>query len=598
MTFNSAFFKGKSFEDWLSVAWHGLPLDFSMSGYLTIIPGILLLLTVWTAAGWVRIAMKWYFFAVCLISAIIFVSDIALYGYWGFRLDTTPMFYLVTSPKDAFASVSIFIMIAGIFSIALTTAILYGIFHYLIIRRSYRLPYLRVPISLLLAALVALLFIPIRGGFTVSTMNTGKAFFSTDIRLNHAAINPAFNFLESLSKQKNFAKQYRFMDDDEANKLFGKMVDTQTFMNADSVNNDSVKCNHDILSSDRPDVLIIIIESFSSYLMSSLGGEKDVAVNLDSLTNESVLFTHFYANSFRTDRGLVSVLSGYPAQPTTSLMKYPRKTEQLPSIARSLVKTGYSASYYYGGDADFTNMRSYLMSQGFEKIISDVDFPVDERLSKWGVHDHVLFSRLLDELRNEAEMYSSDISHHCRVLQTSSSHEPFDVPYKRLSNKVLNAFAYTDKCVGDFISEFKKLPQWQNTVVLLVPDHLGAFPENISNFVPQRYSIPFMLLGGAVVKPMLVETIGSQQDIAATLLAQMHIDHSDFLFSKDILDVNAPHFAFFTVPDAFGIVTDSNIVIHDNQSDKVVFQEGVNVNDALEKGKAYLQKLYDDIAER
>jgi phosphoglycerol transferase MdoB-like AlkP superfamily enzyme len=325
--------------------------------------------------------------------------------------------------------------------------------------------------------------------------------------------------------------------------------------------------------------------------MASLGGEKDVAVNLDKLGQEGVLFTHFYANSFRTDRGLVSILSGFPAQPTTSLMKYPRKTAHLPSIASELRKAGYGTKYYYGGDADFTNMRSYLVSQGFNDIVSDVDFPVSDRLSKWGVPDHLVFARLLEDLHGKSSNKPM-----LRVVQTSSSHEPFDVPYQRLSDERLNAFAYTDDCVGRFVDSLRHTANWSKSLVIIVPDHLGCYPRDISNLVPERYEIPLIMVGGAIAEPRRVEVIGSQHDLAATLLAQLGVDHSQFKFSKNILDETSPHFAFFTVPDAFGFVTTENRIIFDNKAQRVVWDDGgKNVN--LEKGKAYLQKLYDQINE-
>ena len=97
------------------------------------------------------------------------------------------------------------------------------------------------------------------------------------------------------------------------------------------------------------------------------------------------MFTNFYANSFRTDRGLVSIMSGYPGQPNTPIMKFVSKTENLPSFPRRMKEEGgYSSTYYYGGDANFTNMKAYLVNAGFDRIISDVDFPVSKRLSKWG----------------------------------------------------------------------------------------------------------------------------------------------------------------------------------------------------------------------
>ena len=252
----------------------------------------------------------------------------------------------------------------------------------------------------------------------------------------------------------------------------------------------------------------------------------------------------------------------------------------------------HMAPYYYGGDADFTNMRSYLVGQGFEDIVSDVDFPVKERMSKWGVPDDKVFARLLTDLnqgQNKKPMF--------RVLQTSSSHEPFDVPYHKLADESLNAFAYTDSCVGDFIKKLKASDRWENSLVIIVPDHLGCWPKNINNDHTNRYHIPLIWTGGAIAAPEKIATIGSQQDIAATLLGQLGIDHSEFIFSKDILCPTTPHFAFFTNNDLFGVVSDDNAIVHDNKLQKTVVNTGKTKNANLEKGKAYLQKLYDYISE-
>lgn len=596
-----------SWADWLNVVWHGLPLDLSLAGYFTAIPGFLFIISVWTLSKSLHRIWCGYFLFISILLAIIFTVDLGLYEFWGFRLDATPLFYFFSSPKDAIASVSIWMVLGGILAMAIYAAILYGIFYAGLLRKNLllqmKLPYRRLKVSGILLLLTGLLFIPIRGGFTVSTMNVGKVYFSSNQRLNHAAINPAFSLMESLSKQKDFSSQYRFMEAAEADQLFKGLVDPQvlgkTVEVADSLrqSNDSL---HTLFNTQHPDVLFVILESFSSRLMTSLGGEPDIAVHLDSLSKEGVLFTNFYANSFRTDRGLVAILSGYPAQPTTSIMKYPRKTQSIPAIAGSLKKAGYSTKYYYGGDADFTNMRSYLMSSGFEDIVSDKDFSVSERLSKWGAHDHLVFNRLLDDLKTEATENKStgkDTPHY-RVLQTSSSHEPFEVPYSRLENDRLNAFAYTDSCIGDFVKQFRKLPQWKNTVIVFVPDHVGAYPEGLNNLTVERYQIPLLMVGGAVRSPRRVDVYGSQHDIAATLLSQLAIPHNEFTFSKDMLDPNSPHFAFFTVPDAFGVVTADNQVIFDCQADAVAVDEGAAKGKNLPLGKAYLQKLYDDIAKR
>lgn len=606
MLYYHSLYADVSCVDWFSAIWHGLPLDFSLAGYLAAIPGFLFIASAWTLSKLLHRICCGYFLFISILLSIIFIVDIGLYEYWGFRLDATPLFYFFSSPKEAFASVSAWIVIAGIIAMAVYALILYGVFYGILLRErlllQMRLPYRRLTVSGVLLLLTGLLFIPIRGGFTVSTMNVGKVYFSSNQRLNHAAINPAFSLMESLAKQKDFGSQYRFMEASEADRLFKDLVDPavsgRQAQKADSLRS-SADSLHTLFTTKRPDILFVVLESFSSKLMTSLGGEPGIAVHLDSLGKEGILFTNFYANSFRTDRGLVAILSGYPAQPTTSIMKYPRKTQSIPAIAGSLKKACYSTKYYYGGDADFTNMRSYLVSSGFDTIVSDQDFPVSERLSKWGVHDHLVFRRLLEDLKAEASENSST-SHapFFRVLQTSSSHEPFEVPYHRLENKRLNAFAYTDSCVGDFVKQYRQLPQWKNTVIVFVPDHLGAYPEHISNLTVERYQIPLILVGGAIRKPVHIDVYGSQQDIAATLLAQLALPHDKFTFSKDMLNPDSPHFAFFTVPDALGMVTADDRMIFNCQANAVAVDEGTAKGRNLPLGKAYLQKLYDDLSKR
>ncbi|MDE6515732.1 MAG: LTA synthase family protein [Bacteroidales bacterium] len=592
-------YAGVSCIDWGRVIWHGLVLDTSVAAYFTVIPGLLAVISAWSRTGILHGIYKGYYLLVSLLLAFIFVVDVSLYDYWGFRLDATPIFYFRSSPQDAMASVSGWYIALGLVAAVAYAALLYGLFHAVLLRRRvWNVPATRSPllVSSVLLVLTGALFIPIRGGFTVASMNTGHVYFSTDQRLNHAAINPAFSLMESLSKQKNFAAQYRFMAPDEAARRMRGLIDP--------VRDQKIVAPADTLwalsAAPRPDILLIILESFSAHLMGSLGGEP-VAVHLDSLAAEGVLFTNFYANGTRTDKGLVAILSGYPAQPTTSIMKYPHKSQSLPGLARSLGRAGYEAHYYYGGDVNFTNMQSYLRSSGFSEIISDVDFPLNQQLSKWGVPDQWVFRRLLDDLTAEAEATAGartpGRAPHFRVLQTSSSHEPFDVPYHRFDNPRVNAFAYTDSCVGDFIRRFRTLPQWDNTLVVLVPDHQGAYPD-LGNLSVERYRIPLILTGGVVRAPRRVDIYGSQQDLAATLLSQLGLPHDAYTFSKDLMNPEAPHFAFFTCQDAFGFVTPANRLIYDCQAERTAVDDGAARGENLLPGQAYLQSLYDDLAGR
>ena len=587
----SSLYAGTSWTDPFKIIWNGLPLDLSLAGYLTAIPGLFFIASAWTLSKALRRIWNGYYFFIAILLAVIFIVDIGLYEYWGFRLDATPLFYFFSSPKDALASISIWQMLGGIVAMILYASLLYVLFLWIQkgIWKRMKLPYRRLSVSGVMLLLTGLLFIPIRGGFTVSTMNTGKVYFSSNQRLNHAAINPAFSLMESLSKQKDFGKQYRFMEAAQADELIKNLVDPSV-LDSTAMVPDTLRTT--LFKTERPNVIFVILESFSSRLMTTLGGEPDVAVQMDSLAKEGILFTNFYANSFRTDRGLVAILSGYPAQPTTSIMKYPRKTQNLPAIAGSLRDAGYRTKYYYGGDADFTNMRSYLVSSGIERIVCDKDFPLSERTGKWGAQDHVLFQRLMKDIKEEKQQEPF-----LKLVQTSSSHEPFEVPFHRLDDKILNAFAYADSCVGDFVEQYKETQLWKNTLFVLVPDHQGAYPYPIENPLDGQ-TIPLILLGGAIKEPRVIDTYASQIDIAATLLAQLGLPHDDFTFSKNILNPSSPHFGYFTRPNFFGMVTPENQLVYNLDANTVQLDEGPEKGANLEKGKAFLQKLYDDLAKR
>lgn len=595
------------FTELPAVIWHGLPLDLSMAGYLSVIPGLLSIAVVWLKRELVKPIMNIYFIIASLFITCSFLLNASLYPYWKYPLDSTPLFYFFTSPADAIASVSIWQVILSIVILIVLTI---GVWFTLRMRGEKRQQYSRYSYgyggfgsgkrnrfddfdrhrgrtSIILLLLTGLLFLPIRGGITVSTMNTGQAYFSQNAYLNHSAVNPLFSLLESITHQEDFASQYRFMKDKEADKIFATMTST-------SDENTYPLLNEATFKKGTPDILIVIMESFASDIMPSMGSYKDVAVCLDSIAQQSILFTRFYANSFRTDRGMVSVLSGYPAQPTTSIMRYPRKTSQLPSIARNLAKyKNYKTTYYYGGDADFCNMRSYLVSQGYQHIISDANFPIEDKLSKWGVPDHILAARMMKDIKAQQNEKRPML----RILQTSSSHEPFEVPYHRLKDKRLNAFAYTDSVMGAIVREYRKLPRWKNTLIVFVPDHVGGYKENLNDHDRSRYQIPLILAGGVISRPMKVGIIGSQHDIAATLLGQLGVEHREFTFSKNMMSDATPKFAFFAVNDAFGIVSEENSLIYDNRSKRIVYDKGEKGFN-LKRGQAYLQKLYDDLSKK
>ena len=560
----------------LSVLWNGLRLDLAIAGYFTVLPGLILLINIWWNGHLLRWLWKAYFGIAAFLVSLAYIANLGLYGYWGFPLDNTPILYIRTSPADALASMTWWQLCIVPFAIIFLTIIIYKGICSLPAKTNFS-SYKRVLAFVFLLLMECSLLLPIRGGIGTGTNHTGSVYFSDDIRLNHAAVNPVFSFMESVLHQEEIGTKYRFMDDDEASPLFHSF--TYTDLRTDSVNIKS-----------RANVILIVLESFSDTVMKV----KGITPHLLKIRGEGLNFPNFYANSFRTDRGLVAIHSGLPAQPTMSVMDIPRISTSLPSIAKTLSNNGYRTALYYGGDINYSNMRSYFVGTGFSKIVCDRDFPTRLHTGKWGVADEAVYKRLLDDIKTD-----STNRPFFRSVITGSSHEPFDVPnYQKQSKLSLNAFSYADDCLGKFIAELKTMPCWEHTLVAIVADHLGAYPDQADNYQLWRYRIPFILTGGAVKQKGNLPVIGSQIDIPATILGFLNLSHSDFAYSKDLLDRRAPHFAFFTFPDAMGMVTDSSSVIYDNTSNRLHSSTGSAADSLLLKSKAYLQKLYDDLDKR
>ncbi|WP_419033962.1 LTA synthase family protein [Dysgonomonas gadei] len=562
------------------VLYHGLPLDMSMSGYLAAIPALILIFSIWIEPKVIAKVFNVYFGIILSLVVVIAVVDLVVYPYWGFHFDSTVFLYL-QKPKETFASASALEIIMGFLAAIVFSLIVYIGYVFIIRKQILKLT---VPKSIWKACLVmilltAALFLPIRGGVTVSTMNVGKAYFSDNMFLNHAAINPQFNLMYSFFKSDNFGSQYQFYDKTEATAIFDTLMIQPP---ADSI--------PQLLNTDRPNIILFILESFSA----EAALDSVIAPNMSRFAKEGILFDNFYANSFRTDRGLVSVLSGYPAHPTVAIMKYPQKTENLPTIPRTLKQAGYeNLSFYYGGDADFANMRSYFVGAcAIKEVVSDKDFPLNERMTKWGAPDKFLIDRAYKDITTQKQE-----TPFMKTVLTLSSHEPFDVPVHKFGEPFLNAVSYTDECLGSFVERLKSTALWDNTLLIFIADHaMQSYPGGLNNSDPRRFHIPMIWLGGAVKEPRVVSDFGSQNDLAATLLSQLNLRHTDFRFSADMLNPNSRKFAFYSYVNGFCMTDSTGTVTYDNDRQEIIHQSG---NVELEKSaKAFFQNMYMNLGER
>ena len=582
MLYNGSIEKGFGFADYMQVMVHGASLDAATAGYLTAFPFLLVLISIWFRKFPLKKILYGYYILAAALISIIFVVDMALYTFWGFKLDASVFLY-IDSPKEALASVSVGFILLRVLAILLLIAL-----------NSWVL--LKITPSVLTAArkritgtagmllLGGVLFVIIRGGVTESTSNIGQVYFSNEPFLNHSAVNPDFSLLSSMGKSQDFASEFNFFDEEKRAALFDGLYPT--------TDGDSII---QVLNTKRPNILIILMEGFGGAFVEPLGGLPDVTPHFNRLSKEGVFFTNCYANSFRTDRGTVCTFSGYLGLPTASVMKIPAKSRTLPAIAEGLSKAGYKTDFLYGGDINFTNMKSYLLSTGYQRLTANTDFSLAEQTSNaWGVNDDITFEYLYNQLRSRKE----EGPWHTAFL-TLSSHEPFEVPYHRLEDKIPNAFAYTDECLGKFIDRLKQTPAWKDLLVICLPDHGFYYPREGSNAMPRFYHIPLLWLGGAVKQPMQVDKIMNQTDLAATLLGQLGLEHTAFTFSRNVLgsDYKYP-FVFYSFNNGFSFRDSTGVTVFDNNSGSILFNEPEADESRLDKGKAILQTVYDDLGNR
>ncbi|MDE6416333.1 MAG: sulfatase-like hydrolase/transferase, partial [Duncaniella sp.] len=188
------------------------------------------------------------------------------------------------------------------------------------------------------------------------------------------------------------------------------------------------------------------------------------------------------------------------------------------------------------------------------------------------------------------------------IIPTSSSHEPFEVPYTNprfAASDRLNAFAYTDSCAAAFIDALKHSPRWANTLVIIVPDHYGVYPQDIENPV-MRHTVPLIFTGGALAEaPRRISRLGSQADIAATLLSALGIDHKAFPFSRDMLAADAAQYAFFSEPGVAGLSTPEGSYVYNCDADAVILDTCLPADSSQVAlaAHALLQKLYNYMQE-
>lgn len=566
----------------LEIMWAGLPQDLAMAGYASVLLIMVRLGLYPTRFRDKSVRIGAGFIAV--VTALITTGDMMLYPFWQQRIDASVLPYLM-NPSGVGESTSTGQVLAFIAITALLSAVLY-----LLLRpaaRKIEKRTLNPRADWWKYALAALLLFGAIRGIERTPNSPVNAYRFKDKFSNHAGVNAPFSFFHSL-----------VIAADETDVSYYEAATCKQIMEPLMPQLSDSTTLH--LRSERPNVVIIMLESFGAHLIEGLGGKAGVAPNLSQLCDSSVCFTQAYCSSWRTMQGIVAVLSGYPAQPTTYILRHMNKARTLGGLPLTLQQAGYDTHVLYGGDITYFNFLDYFYACGHQSYTALADFPEADQGSRSTVDDGQTFNWLYqDIMRRHASPRPWCIS-----FLTASSHEPFEVPWHRLEDERLNAFNFTDHCLGQFLKRLRQSPAWGNMLIVVTADHSFIMAPKVDVSDPRYAHIPLMLTGGAIEQPAKVEKIVSQCDIPATLLALLHLPHEGMPFSRNVLspDYRYP-WAYNSYNNAFMLRDSTGCTAYDMQQQRITAHSGPDLSPRadslrLSRAKAYVQQLYHDLRSR
>lgn len=586
VAYYSEMFKNEGLSVLLAIFYNNIRLDFSAICYILTFPLIVLMIQLFYRAQWLnKFGFIYTVLMICICSLIV-IAEIGVFAEWQTKLTYKALAYMA-HPSEVYNSAG-----NGNFFILLLILILLAGISIIAFKRFFYQPILhekpKMSSSFLcIAVFPVLLVLGLRGGMQQIPINQSQAYFSQNNNLNLLSVNPFWNFIYSVFQNYGSWKQNPFLfyapeDADKIVKQLNKVPENAPVS---------------ILKTSKPNIVMVILEGWSADLVEALGGKPGITPRFDTLVKNGLLFTNIYSPGSRSEQGMSSLFSSFPAQPITTISHMPEKFVKLPSFPSKLKDAGYHTSYYFGGQLIYGNLKSYIYFNRFDRIMEGIDFPGTIPRGKLGLHDEFLYPKVLADLQQEQQPFFMSIF-------TASTHSPYDWPNK---NEILhfgdperdyvNAAYYADSCLASFVRECSKHKWFENTLFVFVADHGHStyIPRNV--YDPGYQHIPLLLYG----KPLKPEyrgvrnsVIGSQVDFSATLLHQLGIKTAEFYWSKDLLNPLHPQFAFISYEIGFTWICKDGYFVYDHNQKKIIENTipESKKDSIIKSGKAYLQQVY------
>ncbi|MCE9596894.1 MAG: sulfatase-like hydrolase/transferase [Spirochaetia bacterium] len=336
-----------------------LRLDMATIAALLIVPFLAWLLHEFT--GWKTIIKVVHFlnYIIIILVTALFTGELELVREWGTKVNFRALTYLAY-PREAYASASatpLFLLFLILIVFASGGILLYR----KLLRNVELVSVQKWPLRVAIVLLVPpMFFVSVRGGWQQIGINTSSAYFSSNRMNNMIAVNALWSLVESMYAARSTGKNpYLFFPLDQARTESRKLFGTGQ--------------HNSLFTQKKPNVVLLILESWTADVVPSLGGEVGIAPNFEKLVSQGLLYTKFYSSGARSQQGLVAVLSAFPAM--SSAIHDPRRMQSLPCLAQEMERLGYSTSFLYGGDLNFANFRAYMTFCGFDSLTGIEDFP-------------------------------------------------------------------------------------------------------------------------------------------------------------------------------------------------------------------------------
>ena len=394
----------------------------------------------------------------------------------------------------------------------------------------------RLKIFAVSVVVIGLCMFGIRGRMGYNPIKVSAAYYCDDYFLNRLGVNAAFNLLNTyIDSNRRENRGLDLMDGETAVREVRRDMQegSSDLFVADSLSlqRHSKRDSSAVFADgEKPNVVIVLMESMSAKLMRHFGCDVTMTPFLDSLWNESLSFENFYSVGNHTNQGIYSTLYGFP----TVLSRNAMKGTDIPTyygMPNVFAEHGYSTSFYMTHESQYDNMNAFLRTNGFKHIRSQEDYPRDSVVNSFGVSDGFLFNYALKELQTMQQPFFT-------VLLTISNHPPYVVPDWFEAHGWDPEYAiilYADYCLKQFFEGMKRSGLYENTVFVFVADH-GKIVGRPECEVAESFNHIPLIIHSPRIEKKIEKSFCCQTDIQAILFSLLGMEYDNVGFGCDVLN--------------------------------------------------------------